>query len=453
MEQAEISQFVQDVIAPSIGNIKGSVTVAVNGYAGASHLDVRPPENSKRPPASGGPQYEENTMRYEIFEDNMPRLIKKMATIEKKCRQYGCEFHFEEVGDVYYKVTLDGTETILRYVIVEAEGTAQVNNWEFVASIQHMTPVNLISSYKPEYTIPERYYTSPSNCEHCNSKRNRKDTYLIRNTITGEWKQVGKSCLMDFTKGMSAEAVAQYLSWFDELVKGKSCDGVPHSRYHSTLEVIMISVEAVRRYGYKRTQDEFGSHNYDSTASVVSEMIYHINPMYKKRLEEGFNWNTPETEQKATEILNWVRASNPELGSYLCNLKAACGNDYCESRNFGIIASAVAAYNRETEKKHREEQRKQMDAKSSWVGSVGDRIDLADVSLSLLTSWDTEYGYTYLYKMVDSVGNVFTWKTGKWLGGNDSVAEGTKINLRGTIKNHTEFRGTKQTELTRCKVY
>lgn len=383
----------------------------------------------------------------------MPRLIKKMATIEKKCVQYGCEFRFEEVGEEYRNVRLeDGTTATLRFVIVEAEGTARVNDWEFVAVIQHMDPVNLVGSYHPEYAIPEQYYTSKPICEHCNSLRNRKDTYLIRNIVTGEWKQVGKSCLKDFTNGMSAEAVARYVSWFEELIKGETPDSDPKSHYKSTLEAISVAVEAVRRYGYKKTQDEYGSHNYDSTASVVSEMLYQINPGYKMRMEQGFNWKTPEVEARAQEILSWVRSLSPEIGSYLSNLKAACGRDYCESRNFGLIASSVAAYNREMEKKQREATRRQADSKSSWVGSVGDRIEIKDVALSLLTSWDTEFGYTYLYKIVDAAGNIYTWKTGKWLGNNECVPEGARITLKGTIKSHTEFRGVKQTELTRCKV-
>lgn len=392
-------------------------------------------------------------MKFSIFEDNMPRLIKKMATIEKKCVQYGCEFRFEEVGEEYRSVRLeDGTTATLRFVIVEAEGTARVNDWEFVAVIQHMDPVNLIGSYRPEYAIPEQYYTSKPICEHCNSRRSRKDTYLIRNTVTGEWKQVGKSCLKDFTNGLSAEAVARYVSWFEELIQGEIPDNDPKFRYKSTLDAVMVAVEAVRKFGYKKTQDEYGSRNFDSTANTVSVVLYQINPEYQDLREKGFNWEAPEVEERAKKILAWVRSLNPESGSYLSNLKAACGREYCESRNFGLIASSVAAYNRELEKKGREESRKQADSKSSWVGSVGDRLEIKDVALSLLTSWDTEFGYTYLYKMVDVAGNIYTWKTGKWLGNNECVPEGARVTLKGTIKSHTEFRGVKQTELTRCKV-
>lgn len=392
-------------------------------------------------------------MQYMIFEDNMPRLTKKMAAIEKKCRQYGCEFRFEEVGEEFRNVTLeDGTEATLRFVVVEAEGTARMNDWEFIATIQHMDPVNLIGSYHPEYDIPERYYTSTPVCEHCNSKRNRKDTYLIRNTVTGEWKQVGKSCLKDFTCGLSATAIAQYISWFEELIQGEAPDNCPKYRYKNTLEAIMVAVEAVRKFGYKKTQDEYGSRNFDSTASIVSEVLYRIDPGYQMLKDQGFNWETPEVEAKAEEILAWVRSQNPQVGTYMSNLKASCGKDYCESRNFGLIASAVAAYNREMEKKQREATRKQVEAQSSWIGSVGERIEIKDASLKLVTSWDTDYGYTYLYKIVDSNGNIFTWKTGKWLGNDECIPEGTKITLKGTVKNHNEFRGTKQTELTRCKV-
>lgn len=392
-------------------------------------------------------------MKYSIFEDNMPRLIKKMATIEKKCSQYGCEFHFEEVGEEYRNVKLeDGTTATLRFVIIEAEGTARVNDWEFIATLQHMDPVNLIGSYHPEYTIPEQYYTSKPVCEHCNSRRSRKDTYLIRNTVTGEWKQVGKSCLKDFTNGLSAEAVARYVSWFEELIQGETPDNDPKFRYKLTLEAIMVAVEAVRRFGYKKTRDEEGCRNFDSTSSIIAEVLYRINPGYQELREKGFNWETLEVEAKAKEILAWVRSLNPEVGSYLSNLKAACSSDFCESRNFGLIASAVAAYNRETEKKQREATRKQTEAQSNWVGSMGDRIEIKDASLKLVTSWYTDYGYTYLYKIVDNNGNIFTWKTGKWLGNDECIPEDAKITLKGTIKTHNEFRGTKQTELTRCKV-
>ena len=59
---------------------------------------------------------------------------------------------------------------------------------------------------------------------------------------------------------------------------------------------------------------------------------------------------------------------------------------------------------------------------------------------------ETEFGYTYIYKMIGEDGNVYTWKTSK------VIDEDEEVLIIGTIKNHNEYRGIKQTELTRCRV-
>ena len=40
-------------------------------------------------------------MEYKIFEDNMPKLEKKLATIQKKCAKYGTPFEYKVVGEDY----------------------------------------------------------------------------------------------------------------------------------------------------------------------------------------------------------------------------------------------------------------------------------------------------------------------------------------------------------------
>ena len=161
-------------------------------------------------------------MTYLIHESNMERLMKKLTTIQNKCAKYGCEFHFEELGEVFQDTKDEATGEVhtARYIEVEVSGIARIADWEFVATIEHAEPMNIIRSFRPEYEIPARFYTADTFCEHCRTRRYRKDTYIVRNTQTGEFKQVGKSCLKDFTGGLYAEQVAQYISWFDELIKG-----------------------------------------------------------------------------------------------------------------------------------------------------------------------------------------------------------------------------------------
>lgn len=52
-----------------------------------------------------------------------------------------------------------------------------------------------------------------------------------------------------------------------------------------------------------------------------------------------------------------------------------------------------------------------------------------------------------IYKFADADGNIFLWKTQKYIDEDDKIAR-----LVGTVKAHDEFRGVKQTHLTRCKI-
>jgi hypothetical protein len=84
---------------------------------------------------------------------------------------------------------------------------------------------------------------------------------------------------------------------------------------------------------------------------------------------------------------------------------------------------------------------------SEYVGEVKDKIDI-QVVLKFYTSFDSQFGVQTLYSFQDENNNIYVWKTANWLG----IEKGTKVNLKGTIKDHKEYKGEKQTILTRCKV-
>ena len=131
-----------------------------------------------------------------------------------------------------------------------------MNNWEFIASVEHTKNGNIFTGVQG-VEVPERYYTGNPVCEHCNSNRYRKYTYIVRNKETGEFKQVGKSCLKDFTHGMSAEAITRYTSLFDTLIEGEAPDpGCRIQHYLSKEEYLAYAAETIRHFGYIRTNDD-----------------------------------------------------------------------------------------------------------------------------------------------------------------------------------------------------
>lgn len=72
------------------------------------------------------------------------------------------------------------------------------------------------------------------------------------------------------------------------------------------------------------------------------------------------------------------------------------------------------------------------------------------------TGYDTQYGYTYIHSL--RVGKArLVWKTGKLLeyfedGDTKFYQVGDTVRIKGTVKEHSEYRNKKQTVVTRCKV-
>ena len=59
------------------------------------------------------------------------------------------------------------------------------------------------------------------------------------------------------------------------------------------------------------------------------------------------------------------------------------------------------------------------------------------------------YDVRWLVTFKDENGNDFSWfTTGDW----STEDEGKKFAVKGTIKEHKEYKGIKQTIITRCKI-
>lgn len=90
---------------------------------------------------------------------------------------------------------------------------------------------------------------------------------------------------------------------------------------------------------------------------------------------------------------------------------------------------------------------------SQYVGQIGDKVEIkvsyvrsGSYKQRSFSGFGTETMYVHTFKDVD--GNVFTWKTQKSI----DMNYGEAAIVKGTIKNHSEYKDEKQTELTRCKV-
>ena len=401
--------------------------------------------------------------QYRIYEENIDRLEKKINRISNKCAKYGCAFHYERIGEEFEEFEDDhGNKEIRRFILVEAEGTAVVNGWKFIATIDHSNASgNIIRNISDEVDVPARYYTCEPTCEHCNSKRHRRDTYIVYNEETKEFKQVGSSCLCDFTGGYSVELAASYISAYYALIEGEAPgEGCGYTRYWDVEEVLRYTVEIVNNIGY-RSSDAWEFGNVPTKAEVADAIRYDTDRVHNlsksdvdriKKYREKFNpnYDAPELKEEVQKVLEYVKSMD-ETSDYIHNLKVLANEPYVASKNLGYLVSMVACYNKYiqkiTAKKKREEQNAKEARESDYLGKEKDRIKITNIaSIDAITSWNTQYGVTIRYKIVDTDNNVIMWDSSSGICG-DPVES-----ITGTIKKLDEFCDVKQTWLTRCRV-
>lgn len=401
-------------------------------------------------------------MIYAIHEANVERLQKHMTRIRNKCRKYGCNFKCDEIGEEYRTLKDDrGEEYVARFVLFDIEGTAMLNNWEFVAELEY-TPKGNIIRKASNIEVPERYYNAPMICEHCGTSRYRKNTYVVHNIKTGEFKQVGKACLLDFTHGLSAEGIGAFLSGFNKLAEfeappegGNNCE-----RYVDRDLFMRYVAETVRLCGYvKRRDDIYDEVNPDNTLDRAVRIMDWLEKGRKpfmwtvddieRIIPSGFDANSEKAREIAQAAYEYV-AGLEGNDNYTHNLRMVIANDYVSYSNLGLLASAIPYYNRyvercEEENRRKKEMRKEAE-NSKWLGEVGDRLkDVPIAGVKVMWSGCNEFGMQFLYKLVDENANVLIWSTGKELPEED-------FTLTGTVKELKEYNGVKETVVTRCKV-
>jgi hypothetical protein len=389
-------------------------------------------------------------MLFTILNSLRPRFEAKFSTWRKKFDKYGHGNFTYDISEPYFEDSKDSEFYKHEVVKIEVDGSYKILDWEFVASLEFVPSEgkNIVRKLDSSVTVPKEYITSTT-CDHCHTNHLRIHTVVIKNTKTGEYRQVGKSCLKDYI-GQDISDYARYLSFFktlEDYIDSSNRDFLPKDKpAFDTDEVILQTIAEVDKNGYVsqaqyyRSLDEYG----ETSLVKTSTKIYHImneSRNYYGEIEFPKYAITREIEDKYSDIIKFVYNQDLEEDDYLSNIRILLNQKYTDNKNLGLVSSVVGYYIRETKKL---EAKNSNTPKSNYVGAVGDKINITAIP-ECIASYDTDFGVTRVYRFnVDN--NVLIWKTGNCLD-TDKV-----LNIKGTIKEHTEFRGIKQTVLTRCRV-
>jgi hypothetical protein len=150
------------------------------------------------------------------------------------------------------------------------------------------------------------------------------------------------------------------------------------------------------------------------------------------------------TKHAARPLFSGPRTS-PATPTTSAICRSSRGSRSLNPDHAGILASAVAAHARVLG----EQVKRSASAPSAYVGAVGEKHIFGRVALErVITLEGGNYGPAHIHTFRDAAGNAIVWRTAEVRG-----AAGDVFTMTGTIKNHSEFRGEKQTEVTRCKLY
>jgi hypothetical protein len=413
----------------------------------------------------------ETKTMYKVPEQNLAQLKARIAKLAKRAAKLASEpivlnvLGYNEI----VKKSDYALDKVVRIYDVTVSGPApKLNGWEFIAVLEPITSEdgttlgNILrgvpDASKP---VPETYRTAQSFCDHCKTQRRRNETFVLVNE-SGEYKQVGRQCLRDFLGHASPEMyanLAEILMDCAAMCSDSEDDdfGGGGTRGESRFmldEVLTLAAASIRLTGWRSstTAKEFGG---ESTSASVSAWIY-------ARPDERKQWKNPlviEDGDKATAatVVEWLATleSRTELNDYYYNLSLLSQAATITAKNFGLVCSAIATHSREMEREINRRKRFEDDSNSQYVGEVGSRTKLT-VTLVYTTSLESQFGVTHLYKFKDENGNVITWFASSiyWntITGMD-IAIGDTVVLDAGIKKHEEYKGIKQTMITRAKAY
>lgn len=393
---------------------------------------------------------------FTILATRLSTLKRAVERVNKQARKLGLEEASYEVLEEYMDSFTDpdtGSKYLLRLAKVSVKDIdpPKIPGWQFLGRVANEDGIIQINSFDQDNPIPTSYREPDWKlCDHCHVRHTRKYLYVVKNEKTGELKQVGQSCLDDFTGHPNAEAAYRNKVSFllnIEALTDLDSDPIPSVgiRSYDSRVVLALAAQSVSKYGWVSRSMHYENPETPATADEVEQVIH--KPYVVNNLHKDFY-------TEADKVLEWVRdtlAEKEDQNEYEHNLVQVLQHDLIPYKKIGIAVSAISAYHRWKEA----QEKSQNKVVSEWIGAEKERLTL-NVKLVFRTSFETVYGTQFLSKMVDDQGHVFVWKGSRSLQFEDEdgprrIVEGEWVQIKGTVKGHNEYKGEKQTLLKNVK--
>lgn len=358
----------------------------------------------------------------------------------------------EEIVPSSDGVGVQRNRKVARVPLTLAGGSLALSGWDFVAVLQHLDGENIVRAVGSA-EVPAMYRTRGPVCDHCRQNRRRSDTYVVRHE-DGRYAQVGSTCLDDFLGSdlaLKLAALAELFACARDLGQGGESGlgfGGGHSSSFVLQQYLPLVAWVVRTCGWvsRTVAKEQGS---VATADRALRLMDDEDERRKYDAEPSEeDLALAAAAEKWADTLTDAQV-DAERGDYLHNLRAVARTGLGTNRTAGIAASMVTAYQRHVANERLRAERAKLPCADTHVGTVGKRETFL-ATLEFVTGYESAYGYTTVLKFRTEEGALLVWKASSTTLGRADA--GKKYAVVGTVKKHDEYKGSKQTLLTRCKV-
>lgn len=324
---------------------------------------------------------EEKRTIFRIPARNLAKFEREIENLSKKSvRGGGFPVSVAVIGRFQKK----GTDKITYEVWLDAP-MVQVEGYSFVAVLDHALETGTIVRQTPntDVAVPARYFSAKPDCDHCRLRRQRHDTYLLQKDETGEFVQVGSTCLNDFFTGINPSSIdpraiarsAEILGYAREAGNKAEIEDdfdlrAPladiRDERHIDLETYLQNTAAViRANGWVSGKIAYEQGRVPTSKIAYRNMFSHAVPVL------------PEDVKLAEDALAWAQSlrqkPEEELSGYENNVLVIADAISINGRSAGIAASIVGVY-------HRKQQAQKPRARAFEIADMAPLLALFDTA-------------------------------------------------------------------------
>ena len=366
-------------------------------------------------------------------------------------------FHLDKIKDIMDKKSVN--YTVLSTVVIEhpiygflAERSEilveipALNGWEFVAKKENIGgEFNLVTtpdSANESLTISHR--VKPISCSHCNTKRQRKTSYLLKNSLKNgdEVIEVGSTCLEKYLN-VSKEEIARIINSF-ETIKLLSSD--EESGYDLPVRVLSLQEKGVMGTIYRLLSNtvyvkKLPENEYPTSLVLWTMLTKPVDDIASERLVEIISRvgkATAEDEAAGQKLLTemteklteQLKLGHEKMSEFDYKLAVISQSHYIREKDFAVFIGGLHAY------LTRPPKATQVSMPTATY-QPGDKIEVDGVTYTGHKTITTPYGVSELYKFLGEDGTVFsTISDGEGL---KQKTSGSVGKLWGTVKKFDKY--------------